>query len=104
MRHNNILNRYLPAFLYLPGTTLLLRASARELPVPFLRLWYGAAEDRTCDLPIPKRTLYHLSYRGRYGSKRYIEDFLVQRNSLTQIVFILEENCYTVLLPVGFTT
>ena len=31
----NILNRYLPAFLYLPGTTHLLRASARELPVPF---------------------------------------------------------------------
>ena len=39
-----------------------------------------------------------------YGSKRYNEDFPVQRNSLTQIVFILEENCYIVLLPVGFTT
>ena len=27
--HNNILSRYLPASLYLPGTTLLLRASAK---------------------------------------------------------------------------
>ena len=27
-------NGYPPAFLYLPGTTLLLRASGRELPVP----------------------------------------------------------------------
>ena len=39
----NILNRHLPAFLYLPGTTLLLRASARELPIPFLSplVWRG---------------------------------------------------------------
>ena len=36
-------NKYLPAFLYLPSTTLLLRASARELPVPFLTplVWRG---------------------------------------------------------------
>ena len=33
-----ILNKYFPAFLYLPGTTVLLRASTRELPtyLPFL--------------------------------------------------------------------
>ena len=43
MRHNKYPNRYLPAFLYLPGTTLLLRASARELPVPFFTplVWRG---------------------------------------------------------------
>ena len=25
----------------------------------FLRLWYDAAGDRTRDLPLPRRTLYH---------------------------------------------
>ena len=38
LRHNNIFNRYLPALLYLPSTTAFLRASARELVVPFLHL------------------------------------------------------------------
>ena len=33
----NIHNKYLPTFMYLPGTTLLLRASARELPAK--NLW-----------------------------------------------------------------
>ena len=43
LRHNNIFNRCLPVLLYLPSTTPFLRASARELLVPFLHLWYGAA-------------------------------------------------------------
>ena len=50
-----------------------MRASARELLVPFftvkiLHLWYGAAGIRTHDLPLRKRTLYQLSYRGGLGS------------------------------------
>ena len=38
---------------------------SRELLVPFfLHLWYGAALIRTHDLPLRKRRLYQLSYRG----------------------------------------
>ena len=43
LRHNDIFNRYLPALLYLPITTPFMQASAREVLVPFLHLWYGAA-------------------------------------------------------------
>ena len=43
LRHNNyIFNRYLPVFISL-AQPLFMRASARELLVPFLHLWYGAA-------------------------------------------------------------
>ena len=49
LRHNEY--QHLPAFLYLPDTTLLLRASAREIPVPFYRHWYDAAGARTPTAP-----------------------------------------------------
>ena len=79
---NNIFNRYLPALLYLPSTTPFMRASAKELLVPFFTplVWYDDAREllvpfftplvwygsgiRTHDLPLRKRTLYQLSYRG----------------------------------------
>ena len=50
--------------LFITSTTPFMRASARELQKPFLHLWYGAAGIRTHDLPLRKRTLYQLSYRG----------------------------------------
>ena len=31
---------------------------------PFSRLWYGTTRFRTCDLPLPKRTLHHLMVRA----------------------------------------
>ena len=54
LRHNNyIFNRYLPALLYLPSTTPFMRASARELLVPFFTplVWCGSGI-RTHDLPL----------------------------------------------------
>ena len=41
---------------------IMLSAKQGSHMVPFLRLWYGAARDRTHDLPLPK----HLRYRDRY--------------------------------------
>ena len=63
LRHNNILNRYLPALFYLPSTIPFMRASARELIVPFLTplVWRGPVI-RTHDIPLRKRMLYQLSY------------------------------------------
>ena len=65
LRHNNIFNRYLPALRYLPSTAPFVRASARELLVPFFTplVWCGRGI-RTHDLPLRKRTLYQLSYQG----------------------------------------
>ena len=63
LRHNNIFNRYLPALLYLPSTTPFMRASARELLVPFFTpLVWCSRGIRTHDLPLRKRKLYQLSY------------------------------------------
>ena len=67
LRHNNyIFNRYLPVFISLAQTPFM-RASARELLVPFFTplVWCGRGI-RTHDLPLRKRTLYQLSYRGGY--------------------------------------
>ena len=69
LRHNNIFNRYLPALLYLPSTTPFMRASARELLVPFFTtlVWCGCGI-RTHDLPLRKGKLYQLSSRDGYPS------------------------------------
>ena len=64
LRHNNyIFNRYLPVFISL-AQPLFMRASARELLVPFFTplVWCGRGI-RTHDLPLRKQTLYQLSYR-----------------------------------------
>ena len=59
------LTGYLPALLYLPSTTPFMRASARELLVPFFTpLVWCCPGIRNQDLPLRKRTLYQLSYRG----------------------------------------
>ena len=67
LRYKNIFNRYLPALLYLPSTNPFMRESARELLFPFFTplVWLGPGI-RTHDLPLQKRTLYQLSYRGGY--------------------------------------
>ena len=65
-----LFNRYLPALLFLPSTTLFMLASARELLVPFLLLWFGVAGIRTHDLPLQKWTLYQLSYWGGEGTSQ----------------------------------
>ena len=44
LRHNNILNRYLPALLYLPSTPpFYASVSKGAASTIFLHLWYGAA-------------------------------------------------------------
>ena len=55
MGHNNIFNRYLPALLYLPSTTPFVRASARELLVPFFTpLVMVRPRDSNPQSPAPK--------------------------------------------------
>ena len=71
--HNNISNRYLPVFISL-AQPLFMRASARELLVPFFTplVWCGRGI-RTHDLPLRKRTLYQLSYRGGQKKKKFTQ-------------------------------
>ena len=67
LRHSNILNRYLPALLYLPSTTPFMRASARELLVPFfytfgiVRPW-----DSSPQPPTPKEDALPTELSRRY--------------------------------------
>ena len=72
LRHNNyIFNRYLPVFISL-AQPLFMRASARELLVPFFTplVWCGCGI-RTHNLLLRKRTLYQLSSRGGHSVRLF---------------------------------
>ena len=87
--NNYIFNRYLPALLYLPSTTPFLRASARKLLLPFFTplVWCGCGI-QTHSLPLRKRTLYQLSYRGGSSSLcRFARAFPSSCICITRLLF-----------------
>ena len=88
LRHNNIFNRYLPALPFL-AQPLFMRASARELVVPFFTPLVWCSPNSNHTILAPKADALPTNYRGvQYGSylRRVVNAIFLHRTSMNRSI------------------
>ena len=95
-----IFNRYLPALLYLPSTTPFMRASARELLVPFFSPLVWCGRDSNPPPPTLKADALPTELSGRWY---IVIHYILCRSILLFIVFYMVVYCYSLYFMWKFT-